>query len=157
MQSWKQLKLVLVRIKVTQKSAMSETIISFLPSEALLNIFSRVTHPDLMSCCLVCRHWSQLASHPSLWRHFPLVKKEYNINKIRKLTLIPRLSKTNSLELLGCFDFYNFIISSETKRKSTKTKDSTFETLNSLSLENVVFSNCNLMSVSPAKMSQLMR
>ena len=136
---------------------MAETNISILPSEALLNIFSHVSYPDLMSCCLVCHHWSHLASHPSLWRLFPLIKKEYNINKIRKLVLIPRLSKANSLELLGCFDFYNFIISSEAKRKCTKTKDSTFDTLNSLSLENVVFSNCNLMSVSPAKMSQLTR
>ena len=95
--------------------SMTAKTIGLLPSETLFLIFSYLDHDDLFSCTLVSRSWSILATDPSLWRHFHVVKKTVNLSllEIRKWTSITRLSKLENLEVCGSLnhkEFANFAV-----------------------------------------------
>ena len=112
-----------------------------LPTEILLNIFTKLTISDLCNVSLVSKKWHTLASDSTLWKFFILNLHLDQVHELDKIAGIARMAKATTITITGRGE--------KTAHLRNMIKDSHFCKIRNLKcLDTLTISLCNLSQVS---------
>jgi hypothetical protein len=112
-----------------------------LPTEILLNIFTKLTISDLCNVSLVSKKWNTIASDSTLWKFFILNLYVDQVHELDMIAGIARLARATAITITGREE--------KTTHVRNMIKDSHFCQIRNLKcLNRLTISLCNLSQVS---------
>ena len=72
-----------------------------LPTEVWMRIFDFLNKTSLLQVTEVCKEWLLLGKEPLLWKKFPVIKHQKNIQNIHEVFAHRRFALAENLQIIG--------------------------------------------------------